>query len=245
MRSITTRLGQALCGLALLTTLQAKAATDYTADFTTDALDPGLRVSMYKNGSWSPGAVLPWIVGSGDGYLLLAKTAALPGQPFPDGPHVQTTFGTVGDFVATVTANSAYNGAGGAGFFVDSQYGYTGISFGTSWLNDSAGDGYTPNGYHASATAQITLQIKRVGDTLTKSYKLDGQSDFTLISSLTDSATVPGWVIFDLTNYSDEPGAVMFTSFSVTAVPEPETWAMLLGGLAMLGLVRRRRQHLS
>ncbi|TFW29081.1 PEP-CTERM sorting domain-containing protein [Duganella callida] len=198
---------------------------------------------MFKNGSWSPGVVLPWIVQSGDGYLLLAKTASLPGQPFADGPHVQTNFGTVGDFVATVTTDSAYNGGGGAGFFMDSQSGYTGIGFGTNWVSDSAGDGYVANGYHASATSQLTLQIKRVGDTLTKSYKLAGQSDFTLISSLTDSATVPGWVIFDLTNYSDVPGAVMFTSFSIAAVPEPQTWAMLAGGLAALGVLRRRQQR--
>ncbi|NGZ86008.1 PEP-CTERM sorting domain-containing protein [Duganella aceris] len=237
MHLITSRLLKTLCGLAMLATFQARADTAYTADFSTAALDPGLAASMYKNGAWSPGVVMPWIVSTGSGYLLLAKTVSLPGQPFADGPHVQTQVGVTGDFVATVTADSSYNGAGGAGFFMDSAAGYTGISFGTSWLNDSAGDGYASNGFSAVSTALVTLQIKRVGDTLTKSYKLDGQSDFSLISSLT-ATTVPGWAIFDLTNYSDQPGAVMFNSFSVmplAAVPEAETWAMLLLGLALVG----------
>lgn len=248
MRLITSRLLRALCGLAMLATLQARADTAYTADFSTVALDPHLGTNMLKNGVWSPGVVLPWIVGTGDGYLLLAKIATLPGQQFDDGPHVQTQFGTTGDFIATVTADSSYNGAGGAGFFMDSAYGYTGISFGTNWLNDAAGDGYASNGYSAVSTALVTLQIKRVGDTLTKSYKLDGQSGFTQISSLTAN-NVPGWAIFDLTNYSSQPGAVMFTSFNIqplAAVPEPETWAMLLGGLALVGVqARRRKLHQS
>lgn len=89
----------------------------------------------------------------------------------------------------------------------------------------------------------LTLQIKRVGTTLTKSYKLDGQSDFSLISSFTDNS-VAGWAIFDLTNYADQASAVKFTSFNIeplAAVPEPATWAMLLGGLALVGVQARRR----
>lgn len=45
------------------------------------------------------------------------------------------------------------------------------------------------------------------------------------------------------TLFSDEP----FTraSFMVSApVPEPETWAMLLAGIGMLGVIARRRSRL-
>lgn len=243
MRLITSRWWRALGGLALLVSLQAKADTAYTADFSTAVLDPGLTASMFKDGSFSPGVVLPWILTSGDGYLLLAKTLSLPGQAFSDGPHVQTNFATYGDFVATVTADSTYNGAGGAGFFMDTATGYTGIGFGSNWLNDSAGGSYASNGFATSSTNLLTLQIKRVGTTLTKSYMLDGQSDFTLISSFT-GASVAGWAIFDLTNYADQASAVKFTSFNIeplAAVPEPATWAMLLGGLALVGVQARRR----
>ncbi|WP_195763552.1 PEP-CTERM sorting domain-containing protein [Duganella guangzhouensis] len=247
MRFATSRLGRALCGLLLLTALQAKANTTYVADFSTSTLDPNLQVHILKNGSWSPDVVLPWIVSTGDGYLALAKTFTLPGSIYPDGPHVQTNVGIAGDFIATVTADSSYNGAGGAGFFLDTPTGYTGISFGTNWLGDSAGDGFSSTGYSAVATPLITLQITRIGNTLTKAYKLDGQSGFTVISSLTDDSTT-GWAWFDLTNYSDQTAAtaVLFTSFTVeqlAPVPEPQTWAMLAGGLVLLGALQRRQRR--
>jgi hypothetical protein len=35
----------------------------------------------------------------------------------------------------------------------------------------------------------------------------------------------------------------MVTVSAVTAVPEPETYAMLLAGLGLVGLVRRRRTN--
>jgi len=35
---------------------------------------------------------------------------------------------------------------------------------------------------------------------------------------------------------------VEFTSSSVTAVPEPETYAMLLAGLGLVGFMARRRK---
>ena len=53
---------------------------------------------------------------------------------------------------------------------------------------------------------------------------------------------------FVVTNFAQNGGnpaglRVEFDSSSVTAVPEPETYAMLLGGLAVLGLVKRRRKQ--
>ncbi|MTV36175.1 PEP-CTERM sorting domain-containing protein [Duganella radicis] len=53
---------------------------------------------------------------------------------------------------------------------------------------------------------------------------------------------------FVVTNYRLGAGnptglRVEFDSSSVTAVPEPETYAMLLGGLALVGAVARRRKQ--
>lgn len=44
-------------------------------------------------------------------------------------------------------------------------------------------------------------------------------------------------VVFDVT-YRDQD-----VLLGVAAVPEPETWAMLVGGLGLLGLVARRRRE--
>lgn len=243
MHSMTTRLLHAICGLAMLATASVKADTSYTADFTSPTLDPGLRVSMLQEGVWTPGVFAPWSVGTGDGYLSLFK-GPTPGNSEQDGPHVQTNFGTTGDFIATVTTDSTFNGNNGAGFFLDINGGYTGISFGTGWLNDAAGNGFTANGYWTEATPLLTLQIKRAGSTLTKSYKLDGQSDFTIFSTLS-SDLVLGTAIFDLTNYGHDvnPTGVLFNSFTITPVPEPGTYAMLLMGLASVGLMACRRNR--
>jgi hypothetical protein len=247
MRFNSTRLLQALAGLVLLMSLQARAA-DYTADFNSTTLDPGSQVHSFEQGVWQPGVVAPWSLTTGNGYLSIAKSVSEAGNPYPDGPHVQTLVGIIGDFVATVTADSRGNGSGGAGFFFDSAYGFSGISFGTNWLGDSAGDGYLNSGFNTVSTPVVTLQIQRIGDTLTKSYQLDGQAGFTTFSTLSD-ANVPGWAWFDLTNYSDQLDAteVLFSNFSVvqlnvSAVPEPQAYAMLLAGLALVGVLSRRRR---
>ena len=43
----------------------------------------------------------------------------------------------------------------------------------------------------------------------------------------------------------DSAGGVALDNISVTAVPEPETYAMLLAGLGLMGAVARRRRHAS
>ncbi len=44
-------------------------------------------------------------------------------------------------------------------------------------------------------------------------------------------------------NSTDQPLDFEVTGFSATTVPEPATWAMLLGGLGALALLRRRRAN--
>ena len=46
---------------------------------------------------------------------------------------------------------------------------------------------------------------------------------------------------FDGTNPWSQPGGDMYATFTVTAVPEPETFAMLLSGLGLMGFIGRRR----
>jgi PEP-CTERM motif len=44
------------------------------------------------------------------------------------------------------------------------------------------------------------------------------------------------------TNLSYLPASIFFDGLTVTAVPEPETYAMLLAGLGLLGFAARRRK---
>jgi hypothetical protein len=55
------------------------------------------------------------------------------------------------------------------------------------------------------------------------------------IASATDTLKL---FYFD-SNYGDNSGSVMAT---VTAVPEPETFALLLAGLGLIGTIVRRRK---
>ena len=50
--------------------------------------------------------------------------------------------------------------------------------------------------------------------------------------------------IFDLTNMGQTHISGLFAAYSpVAAVPEPETYAMLLAGLGFVGFMARRRKH--
>ena len=65
-------------------------------------------------------------------------------------------------------------------------------------------------------------------------------SFFSIGTAYTGTASTTGTLklfYFD-SNYGDNSGSVMA---SVTAVPEPETYAMLLAGLGVMGAIARRR----
>jgi hypothetical protein len=54
--------------------------------------------------------------------------------------------------------------------------------------------------------------------------------------------TVANWIV-DTTNGNYATTVPNLTAFSVTAVPEPDRYAMLLAGLGLMGFIARRRSH--
>jgi hypothetical protein len=60
---------------------------------------------------------------------------------------------------------------------------------------------------------------------------------------LSYTATGTGKVGFSFIDQGADNQGALLDRVSVTAVPEPETYGMLLGGLALLGVVARRRRQ--
>jgi len=233
------RISAALLSLAVVAA-QASGA-NYTADFNSSTLDPNLDVVTINNGV-TPGANPPWTVTSGGGYLTIAK--GINPTPNDDLINVVTHFATPGDFVAQVTVDWSGNANGWGGYYLYSATGATGFGFGTNGLWDSAFGGFPGGGNSGvTPTSVMTFEIARSGNTLTKSYKLAGDANFTVLSTLTDNMVL-GDAYLEMDNYSNIVPAtsLRFSDFSIqtSAVPEPAAYALLLGGLGCLVLSRRR-----
>jgi hypothetical protein len=106
-------------------------------------------------------------------------------------------------------------------------------------------------GYIAS-TAMFTGRVASDNSVVIKlnSNNVGSSSGFSSWSSFNaNSGFVSGWntLEFVVTNWAQERGnptglRVEFLDSNVAPVPEPETYAMLAGGLALLGALTRRRK---
>ncbi|WP_295993945.1 hypothetical protein [Rugamonas sp.] len=231
---------------ALLAAPHTAAAADYAAYFNQPTLDPGLQLHTIANATTMPvdvpGLSPPWSASTGSGYLALAKAATDAAQPSNDIAVVSTTFATGGDFIATAVADFSLNGAGRAGFFFFNNVGFTGMDFHGGELNQDGGGVFPPDGFAFTATATMTtLQLRRQGDTLSASYRPDGGAAFIQLFSIT-SSQIAGDAYFEVTNFANVSDAaeVRYASLTISSVPEPVGYGMLLGGLALLGLAARR-----
>ena len=142
--------------------------------------------------------------------------------------------------------NLGYNGLGAVGSVIQ------------TWYNNTAGLNIDGNAYHTqSAPANLgranlvtgteNVKYDAANHTLsmTGTLLVDGTShairDLKEINLATKfgSTMNMGFTGASGGSYSDE----RITSFSVSAVPEPETYAMLLAGLGLMGFMSRRRKN--
>ena len=80
-------------------------------------------------------------------------------------------------------------------------------------------------------------------------FLYDGGPSFIDLNTVLEPTSGAGWtlnVALDINNFGQIVGTGSFGgvdhAFLLTPVPEPSTWALMLGGLALLaGLARRRR----
>jgi hypothetical protein len=107
------------------------------------------------------------------------------------------------------------------------------------------------SGYNASTASFVgrlaadNAVTVKLNDTVISSAA--GFTDWTAFSANSGFTSGLNTLQFVVTNWQQDSGnptglRVEFASSSIAAVPEPETYAMLLGGLALMGVVARRRK---
>lgn len=165
-------------------------------------------------------------------------------------PYIQSLFGetftgtnsgTWGGIAHGDPGNWGIEGTNGSNFLgFNGAHGYGEVvSFATA-VNSVALDVSRSNG---SADGEITFQAFNGATFLgSATYSLGAINSWTHVSLNYAGTTSVAW---SGTGSSFHPFGVDNLSFNVTAVPEPETYAMFLAGLGLMGAVARRRQQKS
>ncbi len=111
-------------------------------------------------------------------------------------------------------------------------------------MGDPNYDYFTSNADGAAGYAYAP-SLAGIGQVKVGTLVADINGDYRIIGAGTQSFTAwgDGELVFHYAdiNNGDNSGAIMSTV--TTAVPEPETYAMLLAGLAVVGAIARRRRN--
>jgi hypothetical protein len=188
------------------------------------------------------GAVIVAVGGAVPAYA----TEYLTNGSFETGDFTGWTYSTSGDptFTDVVPTIVPFNGQGAQD---GNYYVQTGALIAdNASLSQSFADS-------AGETLKISGWVSGVGDTPSKvALSLNGITVTVEDSALNEpwtqitfTATASGFDTFSV-GFGDDPGLLALDNFSVSsisAVPEPGTWALLLLGFAGFGLLRYRRRN--
>lgn len=221
-------------------------ATTFTTNFNSGVLDPNLLTST----------PLGFGISLTDGQAVFSKTAGT-GNGSAD---IVTNFSLLGDFTVSVLANRinpfgiemgvAVVPTSSSGGFADTFFSRSGAIVANQFIIPGFGYDTTDN-----SAALVTFLIQRSGYTMSLLFN-DGSGFNTLKSDTDASLAAPMQVDLFLVNEVGDTSAQQgtFDNFSITAnqfsgfvaaspIAEPETYAMMLAGLGLLGFAARRRKQ--
>lgn len=231
--------------LTLLAATQASAATF------TDTFASGLNATYWNVTQTTPGL---YDVTTPGGQIHLARSnhaATIGFQAVEVHLNLATLGGSIaGDFSTQIDFNSAVI-AGSLLNQVQLNLDFAGGQRFLDVLDNGSGgnyhvwDGSSSRGGSTTALLAGTFKVARVGTTVSGYF-----NDTTIFSNTRASALTS--INFSLqNNNTNNQISVNFDNFSLTAasvpapIPEPETYAMMLAGLGLLGFIARRRRDAS
>jgi hypothetical protein len=225
MKTIAKYIPAAALGTLLLIggTNKASAVTIYSQTFTGGTGALVSTTSTTGGGTWA-------------GVNIINRNGLLEGEWGAASLAFTPTSGLVYELTANIS--SQYWGSWiGVGFLeANTTYGFLGTQNTPAALRTETGWQIWPQGVNASALTSNNVTI-RLDTTLanwtTSIYQGGTQIGSTYTYTTNPTITRVGFV-------SDGSGGQV-NAFQLTAVPEPSTYAMVLGGLLNLSLIRRRR----
>lgn len=190
----------------------------------------------------SASAVITDITASGPG---MGSFSVLASSSNDKGLDLSKTFDSINPITLTFTVAHSV-GNGGSYDVIESITNNTGTAFSGFHFSitepaDASGNGVVFTSFNSSTLAGFTLDSPSVNPS--SPFSSSGPRDLNFTGNLTAGGTADA--SFHLSPF--DPGVGNTYTFSITqtptvsAIPEPETYAMLLAGLAVMGAVARRK----
>ena len=213
------RIALALAAIALAPTAFADSISGLKntgAGFAVDTLDTNYALSVIAGSTTGLG-----------GYGYVADNLDWP----DGGPWIAS--GTASKWLTpTVNEGQSFDPSSSGGYSWTLSFDLTGFnqstaSFSAQWATDNSG------------------VVKLNGAQIGTSSSFSSWSSFAASSGFNSGVNTLEFVVTNLASSSGNPTGlrVEFLSSTVAAVPEPETYAMLLAGLGLMGTIARRRKQ--
>jgi len=211
--------------LLIVGTGKASAAVIYSQDFPLNGNPLLGTTSTVGGGTWSGNNlfnIAGYTTGS-SGAIALAFTPVS---------------GKIYDLTATINIANANESWIGAGFLstINDAYGFTGSPNSSAAIRNGGAWTTFPGGGNGITSTDLRIRLDTTGAQWVTSFYQGGVQMGSAYTYTTGNPTI------NYVGFVSEGTAVgSVSAFQLTAIPEPSTYAMVLGGLLNLSLIRRRR----